>query len=199
VDPALRRLGLSVPECDEVKQLTRVKLLVAKTDGELPRIALYSGRGALKGWLRAVAIRIALNEYRKTGNQTQLFETDWACWDDEHTVRELRVKYGHVFKRAFQDAIAELSPRDRTLLRQRLLDALPVADLAAMHGVHRVSISRRIKWIREHLLTRTRELLSLEPGLAATALDSIIRAVRSSLDLSIQRCLAEGSGGDERA
>jgi RNA polymerase sigma-70 factor len=59
----LSRLKLSSSLVDEVQQMLREKLLVSA--GGPPRIADYSGRGDLAGWLRVAAIRTAVSLQRQ--------------------------------------------------------------------------------------------------------------------------------------
>src|SRR6185369_4971546 len=57
------RIDRSPAFADEVKAQLRDKLFVAR-DGAPPKIAHYSGRGPLGGWLRVTAIRTAQNLLR---------------------------------------------------------------------------------------------------------------------------------------
>src|SRR4051812_24216026 len=59
---------LSAIEPDEVRQIVSTKLLVAEP-GKLPKIAEYSGRGALRTWLRIVATRTALDLAQTKGRE----------------------------------------------------------------------------------------------------------------------------------
>src|SRR5262245_14766026 len=60
VDAALARLRLPDDERHEIKQLLRAKLFLPDGDRR-PRIADYSGRGDLRGYIRVTATRLALN------------------------------------------------------------------------------------------------------------------------------------------
>ncbi|HEV7554644.1 MAG TPA: hypothetical protein VGO00_04260, partial [Kofleriaceae bacterium] len=59
----LRGMGLSDIELNEILQDIRVKLLV--TGDSAAKIATYSGRAPLRGWLRIVATRAALDRFRR--------------------------------------------------------------------------------------------------------------------------------------
>jgi RNA polymerase sigma-70 factor (ECF subfamily) len=60
----LRKMGFDAAAIDETLQIVRDELLVAPT-GKQPSILGYSGRGALKGWLRSVAARTALRDRKR--------------------------------------------------------------------------------------------------------------------------------------
>src|SRR5688572_6119143 len=62
LDAPLRSTGLDAHAVDDVRQRVRELLLVG-TD-EIPVIASYRGRGQLRSWLRAVAVRQAMVHFR---------------------------------------------------------------------------------------------------------------------------------------
>src|SRR5262245_38057628 len=57
---ALARMASAVSDPDEITQRVRERLFVGDAETP-PRIAEYTGRGELGGWVRAVAVRTALN------------------------------------------------------------------------------------------------------------------------------------------
>src|SRR5262249_24097690 len=56
----LARKRPSAAFVDEVQQVVREKLFVGK-DGAPPKIAEYSGQGGLAGWVRVIALRVAID------------------------------------------------------------------------------------------------------------------------------------------
>src|SRR5690349_13065261 len=60
VDGALAALGLGEADRDEVRQKLWLRLVM----GDAPRLASYEGRGTLTRFVRAVAVRLALDEKR---------------------------------------------------------------------------------------------------------------------------------------
>lgn len=61
------RVGRDV--VDEVQQKLREQLLMG-SEGKPPKLAEYSGKGALGGWLRVTAVRTALNHLRAAGRKS---------------------------------------------------------------------------------------------------------------------------------
>ena len=90
IEPALARVARSVSS-DEVRQILRDKLFVAEP-GKRPKIADYSGRGALRTWLRITAMRVALG---RTGHRRGLDLPGGRCsgtvWTGRGEVRAARV------------------------------------------------------------------------------------------------------------
>lgn len=179
---------------DDVQQLVREKLFV----GEGARIAEYAGDGPLGAWLRAVAVRLALNVRRQGGRevaQSHLPELPLADPDPELAL--LRQRYREAFRRAFAEAIASLSPRERTVLKLHTLDGLTLARIGAMYRKDLSTISRWLEQIRKTLLERTRERLGASLALETTALESLMRVADGELTVSLARLLesAAGEGG----
>jgi RNA polymerase sigma-70 factor (ECF subfamily) len=106
---------------DDVTQLAREKLLV----GSRPRLAEYSGRGALSAWLRAVAARLAFNAKRPGAREQPVAELpDQPLADPDPELALLRARYRDQFRGAFAVAVKTISSRERTLLRLTTLDGL---------------------------------------------------------------------------
>src|SRR5262245_37859673 len=68
VDIALARMRIGPPRSNDVKQLVRQRLFVGPP-GQPGKIAEYAGRGDLRRWVRAVAVRTCLNDLRKGKNE----------------------------------------------------------------------------------------------------------------------------------
>jgi len=171
---------------DDVLQQVREKLFV----GEGARIAEYSGDGPLGAWLRAVSVRLALNARRQGGRevpQSSLPELPLADPDPELAL--LRQRYRDSFRSAFAEAIASLSPRERTVLKLHTLDGLTLARIGAMYRKDLSTISRWLEQIRKTLLERTRERLGATLALETAALESLMRVADSELSVSLARLL----------
>lgn len=178
----------------DVLQELRTRLL-CKSAAESPRIASYRGRGALSGWVRAAAVRLALNRLRDQKRAGEVpaespAEEDLgvaAVGDPE--LGFIRAHYREHFRAAFTAALAQLTSRERTLLRMQLLDGLTEEQMGAMYGAHRVTIARWLGRARRQLLTETQRLLAERLGLPSGQLESITGLVPSRLDLSLSRLL----------
>ena len=188
---ALVRLRLSDTQRDDLRQVLRQKLLMSE-DGAEPRIGLYGGRGELRRWVRAVATREGLMLLRKPSPEVsmdeELFDTFPAAAEDvelQHARREYQVE----FKRAFEEALVSLEPEERNLLRRHFIDGLSTPQLAMLHGIHRVTMFRRLRQVCEALVERTRKLLLVRLPMSEKELASLNRLIRSQLDMSLERLL----------
>jgi len=189
---ALSRLRMPAVEIDEMLQRLREKLLV-RVESE-PLIASYSGKGALIGWVRAVAVREALSEKRKLVRRgTRVSEDNLAdlAVAEAPELARMRGLYAEPFKVAFREALAALPPRDRNVLRMIYVDGLTAEQVGLTYGVHRVSVARWISAIRSDLLARTRDTLAARLRVSHGELRSLTRMCLSQLDVSIERILKE--------
>jgi RNA polymerase sigma-70 factor (ECF subfamily) len=186
----IARVDASPAIVDEVKQRLRERLLV--DDGlKRPRIGDYGGRGRLASWVRVAAIRIALDMKARGGMHVDEAAADALFVEDDPELDYLRVRYREQFQNAFVEALATLDPRDRLLLKLNLIDGLNIERIGRMHGVHRATVARWIAAAREQLFERTRDSLHRELGVSATEFASLVRLVRSQLDVSLCRLLGD--------
>jgi RNA polymerase sigma-70 factor (ECF subfamily) len=188
VAAAIRRLGNTNAEPDDVKQLLREKLFLA-APGQTPRISAYSGRGDLRAWLRVLVVRLVLNLVSRGPKEAvaaddDLFELQAGATDLELDLLK-RVGAQH-FKEFFLLALNRLTSRERNLLRHQYVDGLTIEQMAALHGVHGTTVSRWLGTARRDLLSSIRglfsERLKLDPG----EIDSLIRVVQSQIEVSLR-------------
>jgi len=191
VDAALGKMGLTQDRIAEVKQGLRRLLFVGDAESP-PRIGEYRGSGDLRAWMRVTAMRAALKLIRKEGRETSdddaLLEA--RAPEDDPELAYMKAAYRAAFKTAFQEALDSLQPRERTLLKQQIVDGLGIDELGALYEVHRATAARWVAAAREKLLSRTRRTFMLRARISSDECESIMRMVRSQLDVSLHRRLA---------
>jgi RNA polymerase sigma-70 factor (ECF subfamily) len=192
IRPALARLGVPISDDDEIVQRVRVALLV-KGAGGACGLAGYSGRGELRAYVRSVAVRLALKRIEREG-PTSDERSDLLPWlpsaQDSPELALLKHRCRDDVRTGFANALATLTARERTLLRQHYLDGLTVDMLAPLYQVHRSTCARWIDAARVKLLRDVRKHLRARLDLDDAELDSAVDLVRSQLDLSLCRHLA---------
>jgi len=176
---------------DEARQVVRDLLFVAKP-GRAAAISTYAGRGDLRGWVRVVAMREVLRLCK--ANHREVVTDDEAllaalspATDPE--LEQLKERYRHEFNAAFADAVRDLEPRERELLRLSVVDGLGVELIGKRFKVHHATAARWLIRAREALLDATRDRLAERLELSSTDVDSVIRLVRSRVEVSIERLL----------
>ena len=91
-DTVFARMGTSPAVGDEVRQTLRQKLFVASGEGK-PKIATYAGRGDLRSWLRASAVRELISHARKQRKEIPVADPVLAAFADGDDAPELQFDY----------------------------------------------------------------------------------------------------------
>jgi len=145
------------------------------------KLAYYSGRGSLGGWLRAVVGQLAIDQHRKSSRlvQTEL-DTDFdrlardshqaegsvsvtrSAPDPETVLSEQRASAD--VEEALAQALRELAPEDRLLVKLYYFDGLRLREAGAILGVHEATASRRLSRIHTEVRERVSSILMKEHG-----------------------------------
>jgi RNA polymerase sigma-70 factor, ECF subfamily len=142
------------------------------------KLAYYSGRGSLAGWLRAVVGQLAVDQHRKQSRLVQteddsdfdrLRQKDYQSWtghaermNPEIEVSEKRASAD--LQKALAASIAHLSDEDRLLVKLYYFDGLKLREAGAILGVHEATASRRLTRIHSDLRNQVEESLKKEHG-----------------------------------
>lgn len=174
---------------DEVRQALRVRLLVADGGGP-PRIAGYSGRGPLAGWVRMAATRLGLDlRRRERPAAREEDELTLEARGDDPELEYLKTRYAAELNEALHTTLAALSSRTASVLRLHYQEGMTVDAIGTMYRVSGRTVQRWLAEARRTILDETRRLLSERLGLTDSRLDSLIGLVRSRLDISISQYL----------
>ncbi len=187
---------------DDAKQLVREKLFIGGDAGAGegddpsagPRILSYAGRGPLAAWVAVSAQRTALSLRRKEASaqaRHRAAAAEELAASVHPELAYLKRTYRAAFVTSFEEAFAALTNRERTLLRLHLVSRLRLEQMAPMFQVNISTISRWLAGARESLLTQTREGLSRSLHLSPGEFDSLARLLRSQIDVSLVRLLAD--------
>ncbi len=160
-------------------------------DGKrVSKLASYTGRGSLEGWLRTVMAQEFINKYRR---QRKLVSLD----EEEESGTQFISKDGQPpatvdprLESATSEAMATLSAEDRFVLAAYYLDRQTLADIAQALSLHESTVSRRLdklaKSIRKQIL-RNLTQQGMSRAQAEEALDVDVR----DLQLNIRKQLTQ--------
>jgi RNA polymerase sigma-70 factor (ECF subfamily) len=140
-------------------------------------------------------MRAALKLLRKDGREMPTSDDailEAKSSEDDPELAYMKAAYRASFRAAFQEALESLHPKERTLLKQQIVDGLGIDELGALYEVHRATAARWVQAAREKLLLRTRRTFMLRARISSDECESIMRMVRSQLDVSLHRRLAAG-------
>ncbi|WP_225414173.1 sigma-70 family RNA polymerase sigma factor [Stigmatella hybrida] len=177
---------------DDVCQLVRVKILVP-TGESGPKIAEYTGRGALLSWVRVTAVRIAI-KLQAVEKPTAHEDTDtlFAALPAPGADAELDlIKRRHHtdFRQAVSEAFSGLSNDERHLFRLYFVDQLSMYELAALFRVNQSTVSRWLKTARQRIYEETQRRLQARLGLSPRDFKSYLAVLDSQLELGISQLL----------
>lgn len=178
------------------------------------KIAYYSGRGSLGGWLRAVVGQLAVDQHRKTSRLVQTEEdADFdrlaqnaqtagegsglrgAPLDPEQALAEGRA--GADVEAALARAIKELGAEDRLLVKLYYFDGLRLREAGAVLGVHEATASRRLARVHTEIRQRVEAILTREHGWTREETARSLSEVASHLDTDVQLMLTMEKGSGE--
>jgi RNA polymerase sigma-70 factor (ECF subfamily) len=112
---------------------------------------------------------------------------------DDPELEYAKRRYEADFRAAFADALTELTPRERTLLRYAFVDGLNVDAIGALLHVHRATAARHVAAAHRAFVERIRTTFAARVGVADDELASVIQLIQSRLHVSIERWLGPTS------
>lgn len=177
------RIDASPAFADEVTQRLRLRLLVRTEEGPA-RIATYSAKGPIGGWLRVCAVREG-RELANSGKREDPDDGIDAAAEADPEVRWLKERYGNIVSIAFRDALAAIPEEDRVLLKMHYLDGATLEEVASILRVSRATAARSLAKTRTSLATAVRERLRQELGTDTQIADSLVAFVRSRIELDL--------------
>jgi RNA polymerase sigma-70 factor (ECF subfamily) len=176
---------------DEVEQQLWNRALVG--GGEGPKLARYTGRGALGSWVGVSGQRIALmilRHERVEARARQEAAAERSLVRDDPELGAIKERYREQFQEAVEAAIAALDARDRTLYRMSLVDGLSVVQIAKAYGVHHTTVVRWLAAARERIAEEAKRHLRAALSVSSGEFDSIARMLLSQLDLDVSAVLS---------
>ncbi len=169
------------------------------------KLAYYSGRGSLAGWLRAVVGQLAIDQHRK---QSRLVQTEEDSDFDRLASEEESIAHavvmgtgnpekalsdkvaGEEIQEALARSIQELSADDRLLVKLYYFDDLRLREAGAVLGVHEATASRRLNRIHNDLRSSVQRALVDEQGWTQAEAERAFSEVALHLETEFEPLLA---------
>ena len=170
------------------------------------KLAYYSGRGSLAGWLRAVVAQLAIDQHRKQSRLVQTEEDsdfdriiqqgpDENKWSGHGGVvnpeLELSKKLaGAEMQEALAESFKQLAAEDRLLVKLYYFDGLRLREAGAVLGVHEATASRRLTRIHADLRRQVEKTLMEEKGWSNPETQRAFSDIALHLEADIEPLLA---------
>jgi RNA polymerase sigma-70 factor, ECF subfamily len=181
--------------------------LRSREDGKpAGKLAYYSGRGSLAGWLRAVVAQLAIDQHRKQSRLVQTEddadfdrimgqgrdENDWSVHSGRLNpeVETSQKLAGAEMQKALSKSIQQLSAEDRLLVKLYYFDGLRLREAGAVLGVHEATASRRLTRIHADLRSQIESILIDEKGWTKPETERAFAEVALNLETDIEPLLA---------
>lgn len=115
------------------------------------KLASYTGRGSLEGWLRTVMAQEFINRYRRQRRLVSLDDEDDK--GDRLTAPdpEPAVAVDPLLESSTDEVLAALSAEERFLLAAYYLDGHTLAEISCQLGVHESTVSRKLDKVAKSL------------------------------------------------
>jgi len=170
----------------DVAQALRERLLCPP----LERLRHYSGTGALSGWIRVAARRLAVDLKRREGASLRRSVQLPAAVSARHPEWELlRQRYQEPVEEALRAAVDGLSARDRMVLRLYLLRGENIEAIGRIYGVHRATVARWIAAAQQAIVVDVVALLEKRLGMPAAELQSLVQDLWSQIHITLASLL----------
>jgi RNA polymerase sigma-70 factor (ECF subfamily) len=154
------------------------------------KLASYSGRGSLEGWLRTVLAQEYVNRYRRTKRLVSLDEESEEGVQFRAPDPEPVSTADNRLASATDAVLAELPPEDRMVLSAYYLDGRTLAEIARMLGVHESTISRKLDKLAKSLRKQIVAALTKD-GMSRRQAEEALEVDVRDLQVDIRRSLAQ--------
>ena len=183
----LRRNPRSTVGVDDARQQLLEHLLVPARPGAPTRLASFAGTGSFQGFVRIALTRLLLNVTTRAVDvhAAMLSYANVPGLEPPPDARVATAELRVALAAAFPLAVAALPIRSRNLLKHRYLDGSTVEEIAVIYGIHRVTATRQLARARADLMAGIKAELSRRLALDSEGVRSVVRAVRSHIDLNL--------------
>jgi RNA polymerase sigma-70 factor (ECF subfamily) len=180
------------------------------------KLAYYSGRGSLGGWLRAVVGQLAVDQHRKTSRLVQTeedadfdrlarasnraeetFSAAQSPSNPERALSEQRAASD--VESSLAAALSELEAEDRLLVKLYYFDGLRLREAGAVLGVHEATASRRLTRVHGEIRKRVETILMKEHGWTRGETGRALSEAAANLESDVEMMLSESFPEEQRA
>lgn len=154
------------------------------------KLASYTGRGSLEGWLRTVLAQEYVNRYRRTKRLVSLDEESEEGVQFRAPDSEPVPTSDNRLARATDAVLADLPAEDRMVLSAYYLDGRTLAEIARMLGVHESTISRKLDKMAKSLRKQIVAALTKD-GMSRRQAEEALEVDVRDLQVDIRRSLAQ--------
>jgi RNA polymerase sigma-70 factor, ECF subfamily len=208
VRSAARKVSSNAEDADDLASSIWAELYGLRRDAEgnkKGKLAYYSGRGSLAGWLRAVVSQLAIDQYRKDSRFVQVEESrDFENLAEEssnhdrglvsHTASPEEIfgerEAAEDVAAALRAAVDGLEPEDKLVLKLYYFDDLKLKDIAKTFGYHEATASRKIARLHGEIRGSVEKVLRDRHGWNDGEIRKCLAETAAKLGMSVEKLFA---------
>ena len=205
VKSAARKISNNAEDAEDLASSIWAELYGLK-EGK-SKLAYFSGRGSLAGWLRAVTNQLAIDQFRKMKRLVQIEETrefeNLAQDSSEKTGNERLVSHTEnpeeIFSEkqtakdvadALKEVIDRLEAEDKLILKLYYFDDLKLKDIGAALGFHEATASRKLARMQTEIRQSVEQILRSKRGWSEEEVKRNLADAASKLGINLEKMFA---------
>jgi RNA polymerase sigma-70 factor (ECF subfamily) len=208
VKSAARKISSNTEDAEDLASSIWAELYGLKQDAggnKKSKLAYYSGRGSLAGWLRAVVAQLAVDQFRKQSKYVQIEEdrefenlANEASANSDHSAVVHTNNPEEIFSdrqtaedvsNALATAIGGLEDEDKLILKLYYFDDLKLKDIAQVFGYHEATASRKIVRVQNEIRKAVERSLRTQHGWSDAEVKRYLSETASGLGISFEKLL----------
>ena len=210
VKSAARKIAANVEDAEDLASSIWAELYGLKQgeDGtRKTKLAYYSGRGSLGGWLRAIISQMAVDRFRKESRMVQIEEPrEFENLAEEssnnsngasvisHAENPEEIfteqRSSRDVTEALQAAVASLETEDRLILKMYYFDDLKLKDIAAVFGYHEATASRKLVRVQNEIRKSVEKRLKTKHGWSDGEVKKHLADTAAGLGINFEKMFA---------
>jgi RNA polymerase sigma-70 factor (ECF subfamily) len=210
VKSAARKISSNNEDAEDLASSIWAELYGLRQDADgnkKSKLAYYSGRGSLAGWLRAVVAQLAVDQFRKQSKFVQIEENrefeNLAEESSTHSVNERVVHHAHNpeelltekqtaadVSKALHAAVESLESEDRLILKLYYFDDLKLKDIAATFGYHEATASRKLVRVQSEIRKSVEKELKRSHGWSDSDVKRYLSETADKLGINLETMFA---------
>ncbi|HEU4391889.1 MAG TPA: sigma-70 family RNA polymerase sigma factor [Blastocatellia bacterium] len=172
------------------------------------KFSFYSGRGSLRGWLRAVLFQLSADSHRQSSRFVQTEEAEdmdrlaMAAAPEKQPSTEtdfIHKRYRVAVSEALRKGIEQLEARDRLLLAYYYCDELTLREIGRLFDVHEATISRWLTKVQKKLRKLVEKGLEKEHRFNRREASEAMQMAADGIDISVRDYLVQSLPTDSQA
>ncbi len=210
VKSAARKISQNAEDAEDLAGSIWAELFGLKRDkdGKLKtKLSYYSGRGSLKGWLRAVVSQLAVDAFRKDSKFVQIEESrEFENLANDAATNSGNAKIIHAaanpeenfsakqtqkdVSNALKQVIEHLDAEDKLILKLYYFDELKLKDIGAALGFHEATASRKLARVQTEIRKSIEKNLIKDFGWTPEETKRYLADAASKLDIGVEKMFA---------